>query len=376
MRLRKDALAIIFLLARAAAQQPDPGVWFLSPSPTGASADGRFEVETTPAGAMLLWAPFGKEPVSWGPISLKPDGSIEFHSSGNPPLLCKLVRAGQRNFKGVCQHRGEMEHAATMSRNQPPNGLDLPVSGIDFRVLAKARQLLSGSSVWNRHDQRYCESSANRNSWSLFCALYQASFNVAGQYVHLRPVMEEVRAALGEITHGRHLQHPLMDYNNLESTTYADIEAIFDRAEQRLQTRKACSESRGSKWVVDGPSASRTPEDDTMLQGPDVVFWGEGLSYTATALEKTYRLREMLGPIANHAKVPADWLAASTEVVRKTWRHDRFDGVDVKGTLPDGNHWRYFCLCGESWRYYDVPMEAAVFFDRVIDGAYSHRGHR
>jgi hypothetical protein len=115
----------------------------------------------------------------------------------------------------------------------------LLVSDIDLRILEKARQFLSGPSVWNRHDDRVCEDAATRNSWSLFCALYQASVAVAGEYLHARPVMTEARAALVKVTKGRPFQHPIMDYNNLESTTYADIAMIFDLTERQLQARKA-----------------------------------------------------------------------------------------------------------------------------------------
>ena len=80
--------------------------------------------------------------------------------------------------------------------------------------------------------------------------------------------------------------------------------------------------------------------------------------------------------MAASGKVPADWLAASNSVTRRTWKQDDFDGVDMKGNLPNGNSWRYSSQCGESWKYYDVPAEAAAFFNRVIDGAYFRDGHR
>lgn len=373
MRLVFGALALVLLSAEnAAAQQLQPAVWFSSPSPDGAVADARFEVETGPTGTMLLWAPFGKSPVSWGPVVLAQDGSITFQWAANPPLSCTLRRSDDRNYEGVCLGSGKIELRLTLSRNQSPNGLELPVSDTDFQILAKARNILSGPSVWNRHDERYCDNAAKQNSWSLFCALYQASFAVEGKYVHLRPVMEEVRAAVSEVN-GRTLNHQLMDYNNLESTTYEDIKTVFEQSEKRLQTRKACAESLSSKWTVDGRSESN-PKPAAAPQSRDVPTWGEGLNYTWE--KKTYRLREMLGPMANSGEIPDDWLAASTSVVRRSWNHNHIDGMDLKGKLSNGNQWRYFSLCGESWSYYDVPTEAAVFFDRVIDGAYSDGRHR
>ncbi|HLW98942.1 MAG TPA: hypothetical protein VKR82_09870 [Candidatus Acidoferrales bacterium] len=373
MRFALGALALILLIAEStAAQRLPPGIWFSSPSPDGASADARFEVETGPTGTMLHWAPFGKSPVSWGPVALAQDGSIEFRWEANPPLSCALRRADERNYEGMCRGSGQIDLRLTLSRNQSPNGLELPVSETDFQILAQAQKILWGPSAWNRHDERYCDNAAKQNSWSLFCALYQASFAVEGKYVHLRPVMEEVRAAVSEVN-GRTLNHQLMDYNNLESTQYADIKAVFEQSEKRLQTRKACAESPGSNWTMDGRS-DPNPKRRAPPQSGDVPSWGEGLNYTVD--KKTYRLREILGPMANNSEVPEDWLAASTSVARRRWEHDRLEGVDGRGKLSNGNQWRYFSLCGESWSYYDVPAEAAAFFDRVIDGAYSDGGHR
>lgn len=189
---------------------------------------------------MIVSAPYGKTPRSWGSIGLRQDSSIEFHWAGNPRFLCVLQRIDQRNYKGTCRGSGQIDRRLILTRwNEPSDGRELPVSDTDLRILAKARQLLSGPSVWNRHDDRACEDDAKQNSWSLFCALYQASVDEAGLYLHVRPVMTEARAALARATSGQRLQHPIMDYNNLESTTYADIAMIFDRAEKQLQARKA-----------------------------------------------------------------------------------------------------------------------------------------
>jgi hypothetical protein len=363
MLLINVALAMVLLVAaNAAAQQPEPGVWFgTSRSSTGRLANERFEVEARGTDVVIRLADFGKTPVSWGPIALRKGGLIEFHWAGNPRFLCVLQRSDPRNYEGTCHGSGETPRRLTLTKNRPPYGLELPASHTDFRILEKARQILSGPTVWNRHDDRACEDDAKQNSWSLFCALYRASIDVAGTYQHLRPVMMEVRAALGEMTIGRELYQPIKDYNNLESTTYADIAMIFDRTKKRLQTRKACADS--PKTLVDS-------KGDTAASG-DVVFWGENVGYTVQ--KKSYQLNEtyeILGPMATSGKVPDDWLAASKSIVRRSWKRNEFGGVDVKGELRNGNRWRYFYQCGESMKYYDVPADAAAFFDRLIDSAY------
>lgn len=370
MRLVNGALAMIFLgAAQAVAQQPEPGIWFvISPSPRGTSTDERFEIQTTATGTAILSAAFGKTPASLGPITLRQDGSIEFQWADNRPLLCALRRVDQRNYKGTCRGSSQIKRRLTLTKEAPPRGLELRVADTDFRILAKARHILSGPSVWNRRDDRACEDDAKQNSWSLFCALYQASVDVVGVYLHLRPVMMEIRAVVGEVTNGRSFEHQLRDYNNLESTTYADIASIFDGTQKRLQARKACAGTRDSIRSVEKAYNLPIPSQAITARDRDVTYWGEGLAHTVQ--NKTHRLFVTLGPISASGKVPDDWLATSTAATRRTWKHGDTENVDVKGKLANGNHWRYFFQCGESSKYYDVPSETSAFFDRLIDGAY------
>ena len=219
----------------SASQQPDVGVWFgISPPPLDTLAVERFMVERQSTGLVILRAPFGKTPVNSGAITLRPDSSIEFHWALSPPLVCTLRRADPRNYEGTCHGSGHIERRLTLTRDPPHGGLELPISEADFQILARARQILSGPSVWNRHDDRVCEDDATQNSWSLYCAVYQASVDVTGKFLPARPVFGELRGAVGEARKGRRFQHLLMDYNNLESTTYADIAAALERTAEML----------------------------------------------------------------------------------------------------------------------------------------------
>jgi hypothetical protein len=313
-------------------------------------------------------AQFGKTPVSWGPIALRQGGSIEFHWDGNPSVLCVLRRTDESNYEGRCQGSGQIERRLMLTRNRPLYGLEVPISDTDFRILARARHILSGPRVWNRHDDRYCEDDAKQNSWSLFCSLYQASVDVAGKYLPLRPVMMDVRAAIGEGANGQSFDRILLEYNNLESTTYANIATIFDRAEKRLETRKVCADS---KWSADRHYTLPIPNRAIVPKGRDRFYWGEGVAYTAQ--NKTYWLIGSVGPTTISGTAPDDWLDASTAITLRRWKRGDLGGLDVKGKLRNGNHWRYFCRCGVSLRYYDVPAGAAAFFDRVISGGFYAR---
>jgi hypothetical protein len=244
---------------------------------------------------------------------------------------------------------------------------------VDFRILDRAGQILSGPSVWNRHDDRACDDDAKQNSWSLYCALYQASMDVAGTFLPSRPVLSASRGAVGEAANGRRFDHLLMDYNNLESTTYLDIAAAFERTAKRLQARQVCTGPQASAWS-DNERVTLANFTDTSGTDSFHVFWNEPILYTVR--KETYRLNALVGPLTSGGMVPSDWVTSSTMVTRRVWKHLEFVGADVRGQLPNGNHWRYFGQCGEFFGYYDVPSEAASYFDRIVDGVFFHRGRR
>jgi hypothetical protein len=110
-----------------------------------------------------------------------------------------------------------------------------PVTSEDVRILQRANQILSSPAVWNRHDTRTCKP-ADR-TWSLFCALEQASLDVLGEYRHREVALQEVRFAIVDATNGRRFEHRLMDYNNLASTSFEDVKAVLKVATDRVSAR-------------------------------------------------------------------------------------------------------------------------------------------
>jgi hypothetical protein len=51
--------------------------------------------------------------------------------------------------------------------------------------------------------------------------------------------MQEVRFAIEDVTGGREFEHRLMDFNNLEETTFADIKRVLFIARERVAARLA-----------------------------------------------------------------------------------------------------------------------------------------
>jgi len=119
---------------------------------------------------------------------------------------------------------------------------DQPVTNEDLRILQRANQILASNTVWNRHDTRTCNPADK--TWSLFCALEKASLEVLGEYRHRDVALQEVRFAVEDATKGKEFEHRLMDYNNLPSTTFADIKRILKVATDRVSGRLAAQNSK------------------------------------------------------------------------------------------------------------------------------------
>ena len=113
-----------------------------------------------------------------------------------------------------------------------------PVAEADVRIVQRARSILSAPSKWNRADTRVCPAGAR--TFSLYCALETATDEVSGAFEHRGAAMQEARFVIEQVAPnvGRY-QHRLMDYNNDPKTTFADIQTVFRRLEERIVKRLA-----------------------------------------------------------------------------------------------------------------------------------------
>lgn len=114
---------------------------------------------------------------------------------------------------------------------------DQPAEHDDLLILRRTEELLTDESVWNRQDDRRCLDDERNGQRSLFCALYQASLDVVGEYGHRRLALQEVRFAVEDATGGRAFEHRLRDFNNLPETEFADIRQVLDVAFERVSAR-------------------------------------------------------------------------------------------------------------------------------------------
>lgn len=111
----------------------------------------------------------------------------------------------------------------------------LPPTEADIRIIQRAKALLADEKVWNRQDDRTCK--PKPQTWSLFCALEQSTFEISGGVHYRQPALQAAREVLNEVGGSRLGNHRLMDYNNHPDTTLTEIHSLLHTAQVRLEQR-------------------------------------------------------------------------------------------------------------------------------------------
>ena len=116
---------------------------------------------------------------------------------------------------------------AQYSQGQSTENKDLVFDKTDLKIIQRADSILYDQSVWNKDDDRECEDDIAAGKLSLFCALYKASIDITGVYVHRRASMQIVRFTLEKYEKGRVINHRLMDWNNHPETTFEEVKRVL-----------------------------------------------------------------------------------------------------------------------------------------------------
>jgi len=103
-------------------------------------------------------------------------------------------------------------------------------STIEVDIIEHAQSLLHSKKAWHRNDNRIC---TQTDSHSLFCALFQASITVDGEYRHLRPAVKFVRDIIEE-RHPKTYDHVLVEFNNASSISYIELHKVLTLTKERL----------------------------------------------------------------------------------------------------------------------------------------------
>lgn len=121
---------------------------------------------------------------------------------------------------------GFVTFVAAINRPLPQNEYDVP-------ILIRTMEILDEEAVWDRNDDRECES--EKTQLSLYCALRQASIEVAGEFHHRAAALQEVRYLIDVVKPDNNYDHRLMDFNNDPTVTLVDVHELLREAIERLQ---------------------------------------------------------------------------------------------------------------------------------------------
>jgi hypothetical protein len=119
-----------------------------------------------------------------------------------------------------------------------------PLSLADIKVVSRIRSYFNNSTQWNHHDDRsraisYCQ--RNPKSRTLFCALYDATVFVRGEYYSQAPASRFLFEAIAAVS-PREYQHPLTDFNNDPLVDFTMMTRMLDSAQRHA--REAFTKSK------------------------------------------------------------------------------------------------------------------------------------
>lgn len=112
---------------------------------------------------------------------------------------------------------------------------NLVFDSIDLKIIQRADSILSDSTKWNKQDDRRCDDDIADGKYSLFCALYKASVDITGEYIHRRPAMQNVRFTLEKYENGRVVNHRLMDWNNHPDTRFEEVKKVLKESKDEVK---------------------------------------------------------------------------------------------------------------------------------------------
>lgn len=109
---------------------------------------------------------------------------------------------------------------------------DLVFDTTDLLIIQAANSILADELIWHQQDDRSCSDDVANGKYSLFCALYKASIDITGEYVHRRACIQQIRFTLEKYEQGRVINHRLMDWNNHPETTFDEVKKVLKESEE------------------------------------------------------------------------------------------------------------------------------------------------
>ena len=143
-------------------------------------------------------------------------------------------------------------------------------------------------------------------------------------------------------------------------------------------------ESAQSDWKV--PSSQKVSRRERYIGDESKLAVPKGMmlkkvqdaDYLLYVIHDRKNKRELLevwfGLNVSSGYPPDDLLISSSEFTERSWMCDIGKGVDLRGRLKSGEHWRWTSLLLGMARYRVKSEEAANSFDKIIDSFYCDSG--
>lgn len=200
---------------------------------------GRFYFIDDGKSLSVRLAPYGLEPIDF--LVEKYDrnaGDLVLTWIGSGTRQCELHNVGEQYYYGNCiedTHVMPISIRPFSDADSVWQGSSLEPSEEDLAILDRTVELMAGQSPRNRNGDRVCVDDILNSNFSVFCALFQASIDVHGSYMHRRPAMRAARSLLIEKFPGTYL-HPLRDLNNRQDVSDSEIVEVLQEAKLLVET--------------------------------------------------------------------------------------------------------------------------------------------
>jgi len=107
------------------------------------------------------------------------------------------------------------------------------------------------------------------------------------------------------------------------------------------------------------------PKDTKVNEGRDVDYAYWSIAFGEGKARSTLKGFSGLN-VGNGEPMHSD-VVASKRFERQYWAHNKVRGVDSRGTFKNEMRWRNFGTFGEVIWYFNIPAEAAAYFDRLLE---------
>jgi len=213
-----------------------------------------------------------------------------------------------------------------------------PVTADDIRIVQRATQIIDSPAKWNRADNRQCP--ADAKTFSIYCALEQATKDISRDFAHRGAAMQEARFVIDAIApNAEKYEHRLMDYNNDPLTSFADLQKFFALLEERVRKR------------LELESAFR--ELDAMCAADGGRMWGKSLCGPTLLVDPKTR------EVTSNLETPEPTLPQSIGIANTSVEWDGKLWTMVMLPLPENAYDRRVLLVHES--FHRIQKDLGLF---------------